>query len=83
MDLVRVPIHTCDFCFLVYGIVKLKVLTRKMAISARVIERLGQYSMGVLLQPEVMPSLYNCSTQSAAQYVSETSSKMPVAGSGM
>ena len=48
----------CVNCvFQAYGMVRLKVLVRKIAISARVIERLGQYNMGLLLQPEVMPSL--------------------------
>ena len=57
--------YSCAFYSLPYG--KLKALTRKMAIWSRVNGVVGQYIIGLALQPEVIPSAANCSIQSAAQ----------------
>ena len=48
-----------------YG--RLNVLTRKIAIWARVTGLSGQYFSGVRLQPPVIPTAYNRSIQLAAQ----------------
>src|SRR5262245_1657592 len=55
-----------------------KALSRKTAISPRVAKAPGQYLSGLTEQPDVIPSLYNCSIKGVKGSAGERSVNMPL-----